>query len=748
MSDSASLSSPLLRRSDRDVPPPVDLRIVVGNDDRSSPLPSTSQAIAALTPAFGTSSPGAREAVRAPARLRALSDGVPDEVLGAAPVLLRVVSVKSTESGGRGSGAVRIGDSGGSGRTSDGSGDDAASVAADSGGEARSLPTSQSQASSVFLLRGRRLNSSIATRGACAVPPRRVVVVDAWRDERDAADATRTLGEFDFVAAPVADSASADDLTGSYGTWSFRDDGGVASSRAATGTPVTGFDVASPTRLLSPPPSPSTPSILLSPGSRRPPRPWDQVAESLGTPKRTISGELRDAAAQAALTDAVDAAVARARQHEPKVPLTVLLGFAFCGMGISMPWYCISGTVGLWTELFGPTAYPQLLLAYNASALLMLALQAARLDEAPLRRFGERVSYVSRISVAYLVLAAVCMSIALRSHGTFAVMIVTAAVVGVFDSVLYGCLAQLAAMVSEKTASAVLTGQAASAPVLFVVQMCLGVGTTSATTSAAVTKFFTFAAASTIVCLLCFIMLLRSQRVKDQLPEAPAAEETAADDKLIAEAKATLAKSSHDAGHNVCFGLFSRTSPVAAFAATWQAQWSCFFAYCFQLTVQSMYCRVPSQHGGAAAMARLSTFLVYSKFTGEIIGRQLSAFEVVRRLFPTAATLLSTTGISMPVFVVAFLLYAGAGNLQVGAVHNDVVIVAACALFSTYEGLAVSCSYVFAASKRLDRVVRARATSWLNLMLVAGCVTGIGVGTELGNALLPAAAGGGGAGPA
>lgn len=601
----------------------------------------------------------------------------------------------------------------------------------------------------LFLVRQRELDAPVAARAACAVPPRRVVVADPWETTRDSALAAGAGNEFAFVLDPSRTGKEQRPA----GTWSVG--GGVDTPQVNPRGPPPGSirsivraDVA---RIRARTESidfdggeSGTESVLSSPVTVKSPIPRLKN-EALKKHRRGRRERMRQDLTKA-LDDAVDNIEA---SHPP--PLLLVFLFCVCGHGISLPWYCVSGTIGLWTELFGADAYGHLLGAYNTGALVMLAVQAARIDENLMRclcRFRTRAMFVWRICIAYLVMASICVSLAFRhltpggpESSSYWSMVVTAFIIGLFDSVLYGCLAQLAAIVAPRCSSAVLVGQSLSAPALLVVQVLLGVGTTGSTDPASTRTFFLFSGGGTLLCLVAFVVLSCTTGVRAALDSA---EQEVEDAKHNVEMAAAVAWGADEGAKKTsgsrCLARVNKVIPVDALCRTAHSQAVCCCAFLFMLACQASYPRVPSRLGTEASNAQLSVLLVYSKYGGEFIGRQLSAVTTVQTALAPPSKLLALTLMFMPAYVGCFYVYAGAGSFPfVEHLRHDAFIVTGCFVLATYEGLSASLAYVFVASGRFERQLRAHATSWLNLLLVAGCVGGVAMGTALGNALLGAA---------
>lgn len=321
---------------------------------------------------------------------------------------------------------------------------------------------------------------------------------------------------------------------------------------------------------------------------------------------------------------------------------TVQLLILICGIGTSMAWYSVSGAVAFWSLHYDETIYGTFLFAYNAPAFFLLVAQSA-LDDKYDGKYGSGTAYTFRTGLAYLVLGSCCLGLMLLDHGpgdgtaNKAPLLILVGIIGVFDSVGYGSLSQMASKLNPRVSTYMFVGQSVTSFLLLGYTLALNFGAEASQTL--LTDYLLFPIVWIIIGLVCFAMIMKNSGVQSRLAFVDAQSARAGDtteDNPLNATEVGRAKSKDRAVSSESKGVDAddeaavkaaeqeHLEPTAmnALKASWPMQVSTFLIMMSILCVQTFYGAVPSQNG-AAGTRQLGTVLVYSKFAGEFLGKQL-----------------------------------------------------------------------------------------------------------------------------
>lgn len=314
----------------------------------------------------------------------------------------------------------------------------------------------------------------------------------------------------------------------------------------------------------------------------------------------------------------------------------VQLLFLVCGIGTSMAWYAISGAVAYWSKNYGDDIYGVFLFAYNGPALFLLLAQTAEDDKYD-RKFGSKAAYSFRTYLGYVVLFSCCLALLLIDHkpspGGLAnriPLLIVVGIVGVFDSVGYGSLAQMASKLHPRVSTYMFIGQSLTSFLLLGWTLALGFGASA--DDVLLLDYFLFPMGWIVVGVIAFTVVMNSSDVTDRLKfvDDQSAGVEQVNPMLEAGAKQAQEAKREAKGDDAEGGDIRRADSkhveatvTSAVSASWEMQLSTFLVMVSILTVQTFYAQVPSASGTDAANRQLGTTLVYSKFAGEFIGKQV-----------------------------------------------------------------------------------------------------------------------------
>lgn len=408
--------------------------------------------------------------------------------------------------------------------------------------------------------------------------------------------------------------------------------------------------------------------------------------------------------------------------------LAIRLYFVCSGFGTRMMWYSLNVALPYFTQLYGPSVYPRMLLGYNLGAIASLFAQVVG-DAYFDAMYGPTVTTCFRVN-----LGLGCMFLLMlyfphtQNHPSVPVALSTA--VGVLDYFATGSLTQMASRVGGVVPTFFFLGQALSGAFLFgftssvdwsVEEMAVDNVQHYKHSHEDVLMFFGYASSFVFIGQVAFNFLITSDVIKEvhgvpvEQPWHYHISGTSQSRQPLLDA--TVGAAAEDSNPDSSCSQLRQS--IRAFRLTWPLQVGIIVLWVSLLSVQALF----------GLDKTLQEPLMFVNLFGLMTGMQLNVlFAKKLDVVASPKALLGTVCTAMPAFATVYTLHTlGVVTL----LSNGYLRVGATACFYVLGGSIWMLCYTVCNNVLHSDEMRTEATRLLNLLTQAGILAGVGIGMVL-----------------